>query len=55
VLLPLVILMFVVGILPNLVLQPTSTTVNDLLARAEERRVVLVDESSPYAWLDGAR
>jgi NADH-quinone oxidoreductase subunit M len=55
VLLPLVILMFVVGILPNLILQPTSTAVNDLLARAEERRVVLVDESSPYAWLDGAR
>jgi NADH-quinone oxidoreductase subunit M len=55
VLLPLVILMFVIGILPNLILQPTSTAVNDLLARAEERRVVLVDESSPYAWLDGAR
>jgi NADH-quinone oxidoreductase subunit M len=45
VLLPLVILMFVVGILPNLILRPTQTTVNDLLARAEERRVVLLDAS----------
>jgi NADH-quinone oxidoreductase subunit M len=55
VLLPLVILMFVIGIFPNLLLRPTSTAVNDLLARADERRVVLLDESSPYAWLDGAR
>jgi NADH-quinone oxidoreductase subunit M len=46
VLLPLVVLMFVVGILPNLILRPTDTAVNDLLNRAEERRVVLMDESS---------
>jgi NADH-quinone oxidoreductase subunit M len=48
ILLPMVALMFVVGILPNLILRPTDTAVNDLLNRAEERRVVLMDESS--AW-----
>jgi NADH-quinone oxidoreductase subunit M len=45
VLLPLVVLMFIVGILPNLILRPTQTAVHDLLARAEERRVVLLDAS----------
>lgn len=55
VLLPLVILMFVVGILPNLILQPTATSVDDLLAQAEERRVVLVEESGAQAWADGSQ
>jgi NADH-quinone oxidoreductase subunit M len=55
VLLPLVLLMFVIGILPNLILQPTATTVDNLLAQAEERRVVLVDESGAHAWLDGSQ
>jgi len=54
-LLPLVLLMFVIGILPNLILQPTATTVDKLLAQAEERRVVLVDESGAHAWLDGSQ
>ncbi len=48
VLLPLVILMFIIGILPNLILQPTQTSVDDLLGRAEERRIVLMDESSEW-------
>jgi NADH-quinone oxidoreductase subunit M len=52
ILLPLVILMFVIGILPNLILQPTDTAVRDLLNRAEERRVVLMDESGARAWVD---
>ncbi len=43
ILLPLVALMFVVGILPNLILRPTDTTVDDLLTRAEARRVVLME------------
>jgi NADH-quinone oxidoreductase subunit M len=55
ILLPLVLLMFVIGILPNLILQPTATTVDNLLAQAEERRVVLVDESGAHAWLDGSQ
>jgi NADH-quinone oxidoreductase subunit M len=52
VLLPLVILMFVIGILPNLVLDTTATTVSDLLHRAGERRAVLVDASVSYTWPD---
>jgi NADH-quinone oxidoreductase subunit M len=55
VLLPLVALMFIIGILPNLILRPTDVAVNDLLNRAEERRVVLMDESGAYAWLDGSQ
>ncbi len=47
ILLPLVALIFAVGILPNLLLRPTDATVQDLLARAEENRVVLVEESGP--------
>lgn len=39
--LPLVVLMFVVGILPNLILRPTDSAVDALLVRAEQRRVVL--------------
>jgi NADH-quinone oxidoreductase subunit M len=46
ILLPLVLLMFVVGILPNLILRPTDAAVNDALSRAEDRRVVLMDEGS---------
>jgi NADH-quinone oxidoreductase subunit M len=52
VLLPLVALMFVFGILPNLILRPTDASVNDLLTRADERRVVLMDESGAQAMLD---
>jgi len=55
VLLPLVLLMFVVGILPNLILRPTAATVNGLLTRAEERRVVLMDESNAQGWADSAQ
>jgi NADH-quinone oxidoreductase subunit M len=47
ILLPLVALMFVVGFLPNLFLRPTDAAVQDLLARAEENRVVLVEEVGP--------
>ena len=50
VLLPLVLLMFVVGVLPNLILRPTAASVNELLTRAEERRVVQMDESNAQAW-----
>ncbi|MBN1657363.1 MAG: NADH-quinone oxidoreductase subunit M [Anaerolineae bacterium] len=42
-LLPLVVLMFVLGILPGLVLRPTDAAVADLLAAAEENRVVLIE------------
>jgi NADH-quinone oxidoreductase subunit M len=52
VLLPLVLLMFVVGILPNLITRPVASSVNELLTRAEERRVVLIDESSAQALAD---
>ncbi len=55
VLLPLVILMFVVGILPGLILQPTDATVSALLTQAEERRVVLMDKAGAHAWLDGSQ
>jgi NADH-quinone oxidoreductase subunit M len=48
-LLPLVALMFVIGILPGLILQPTAAAVGQLLHRAEERGVVLVDESATSA------
>ena len=47
ILLPLVALMFVVGFLPNLLLRPTDATVQDLLSRADENRVVLVEEVGP--------
>lgn len=50
VLLPLVLLMFVVGILPNLILRPTDAAVAKVLDLAEERRVVLVDERVAHAW-----
>jgi NADH-quinone oxidoreductase subunit M len=50
--LPLVVLMFVIGILPNLILRPTDEAVADLLQTAEERRVVLVDDSVALAPLD---
>lgn len=52
VLMPLVVLMFVFGILPNLILDVTATTVSNLLDRADERRVVLMDDSVAHAWLD---
>ncbi len=40
---PLVILMFVIGILPNLILRPTDAAVSSLLDRAVERRIVLME------------
>ncbi|MFN2227450.1 MAG: NuoM family protein [Anaerolineae bacterium] len=46
-LLPLVALIFLVGFLPNLLLRPTDTSVQDLLTRAEENRIVLVEETGP--------
>jgi NADH-quinone oxidoreductase subunit M len=46
-LLPLVALMFVIGILPNLVLRPTDAAVGALLDQAEENRVVLVEDLAP--------
>jgi NADH-quinone oxidoreductase subunit M len=52
VLLPLVILMFVIGILPNLILRPTEASVNALLTQAEERRVVLMDALGIQAQAD---
>jgi NADH-quinone oxidoreductase subunit M len=63
ILLPLVILMFAIGILPGLILRPTDAAVGDLLNRAEEQRVVLqsptsftgVDEAATGAWLDGTQ
>jgi NADH-quinone oxidoreductase subunit M len=50
---PLIVLMFLIGILPNLILKPTETAVQHLLNRAEERRVVLIDPSGAHAWRDG--
>jgi NADH-quinone oxidoreductase subunit M len=47
VLLPLVILMFVVGILPGLILRPTDAAVGDLLNQAGERRLVLHSPTPP--------
>jgi NADH-quinone oxidoreductase subunit M len=44
IILPLVILMFVIGILPNIVLRPTDAAVSNLLSQADENRVVLVEE-----------
>jgi NADH-quinone oxidoreductase subunit M len=55
ILLPLVALMFVVGILPHLILRPTAASVNELLTRAEERRVVFMDESGAQGWADSAQ
>jgi NADH-quinone oxidoreductase subunit M len=55
VLLPLVILVFVVGILPGLILRPTDVSVMHTLAQAEERKVVLMGEAGARAWLDGSQ
>ena len=52
ILLPLVALMFVIGILPGLILRPTAASVNELLTRADERRVVLMEESGAQSWAD---
>ena len=38
----------------RLSLQPTDAAVSDLLDLAEERRVVLMDDSGAHAWLDGS-
>jgi NADH-quinone oxidoreductase subunit M len=46
VLLPLVILMFVFGILPGLVLRPTDASVTNLLTQADEARLVVQIDSS---------
>jgi NADH-quinone oxidoreductase subunit M len=53
-LIPLVILMFVFGILPNLVFQPTEAAVASMLDRAEARSVALVDDLDARAWLESA-
>ena len=45
-LLPLVILMFVVGLVPNLILQPSDAAVEATLVHADENRIVLVDRGS---------
>ncbi len=49
ILLPLVILMFVFGILPNLILRPSDAAVGHLLDRAEARRVVVMENSTQQA------
>ena len=46
-LLPLVVLMFVVGIVPNLLLRPTDAAVADLIQTAEANRVVMVKDVAP--------
>jgi NADH-quinone oxidoreductase subunit M len=45
ILLPLVILMFVFGVLPNLILRPTDAAVSQMLTQANDRRVVLMEPS----------
>ncbi len=50
ILLPLVVLMFLIGILPNLILLPTEAAVEGLLNRADERRVGLLGDSGTSAW-----
>ena len=54
VLLPLVILIFIIGILPNLILLPTGASVDAMLNLAEERRVTLVEGSAGHARIDPA-
>jgi len=52
VLLPLIVLMFVIGILPNLILSPTDAAVDNLLTLSEDRRIVLLEEGREgVAWL----
>jgi NADH-quinone oxidoreductase subunit M len=43
ILLPLVVLMFVIGILPNLILRPTDAAVGQVLNVAEERSIEVMD------------
>jgi NADH-quinone oxidoreductase subunit M len=47
ILLPLVILMFVVGILPNLLLRPTDAAVREILPGGAENPIVQVEEVGP--------
>lgn len=54
-LLPLVVLMFVIGILPGLIIKPTETSVNNLLTLSEERSVVQVESFATHAWFDIAQ
>jgi NADH-quinone oxidoreductase subunit M len=49
---PLVILMFVFGVLPNLILRPTDAAVGNMLDQADGRRVVLM-ESNPQQAIGG--
>ncbi len=51
---PLVALMFVVGIVPNLLLRPTDSSVDELLRRAEERRAVLIQNPGHLPSLAGS-
>jgi NADH-quinone oxidoreductase subunit M len=53
VILPLVILMFVFGILPNLILTPTDASVSALLNQAEQGRTVLMDPGSTQYLAEG--
>jgi NADH-quinone oxidoreductase subunit M len=46
ILLPLVILIFLLGLVPNLVLEPSGAAVEATLAHAEENRIVLVQQGS---------
>ena len=55
VLLPLVILMFVVGILPGLILRPTDAAVGDLLNQADERRLVWHNPVPPAGMEPGGK
>jgi NADH-quinone oxidoreductase subunit M len=53
VLVPLIILVLVIGILPNLVLRPTDATVHDLLGRADGHRIVLPGPMLPVSMESG--
>ncbi len=50
ILLPLLVLILVIGILPNLIFHAADASVDLMLERAEERRVVLMDGPDGYSW-----
>ena len=54
VLLPVVVLIFIIGIMPNLIFLSTGAAVSDMLNRAEERQVVLMEPASAQVRLDVA-
>lgn len=51
ILLPLLVLIFVIGILPNLIFYAADASVDLMLERAEDRRVVHMDSRDAYSWL----